>query len=346
MFLENFAPIQHDYVFAIGLAAPEFVMSNVQSPNLSFNLKDSCEVSFKLNQNDPIAKEITELLTDLWVFRDSELFFRGRIGASQDQLDADGGYANFTAYDYRALLGRRHVYDEDQYFWFDEDVAVIAANMLDAIQARPYGNLGITPGTGFPALGVVRQQVEISPGTSIAEALKSLEQSKLRGFDWEVSADLQINMWLKRGTHPTAKPLEYAGGISSMTRDYQADGFANVVRASGGGIPAPQIVTSDTLPTDPLGRWEKEVSWPDVETQEIMNDRVEYLLEQENIVPEEYSVEMMPGRWNGPSDFWLGDPVVMPLSFGRIDTTMSVRVHSINISLDDSGVEKIGMKLK
>jgi hypothetical protein len=345
-FLDNYQPPLVDYTFVVGTTGPAFVLANILQPALNFNLKDGCDVSFRLNQLDPIATQITEMLTDLWVYRDNDFIFRGRVGPSNDSLDAAGGYVDFSAVDYRHRAKRWFIYDDDIYFWFDEDVSVIAGDVLDIVQGRTGASYGVTEGIGFPTLGVVRNEVEFTPGTSMAAGLDSLQESKVRGFDWEISPELELNIWAQRGITPAVKQLEYRGAMSGLTRAYKTEEFANAARASGGEIPAPEIIEAASVGTDPRGRWEAEVSWPDAETQEVMNDRLEYLLEQVNRVPEEYSVDLVEGHWKGRSHLWLGDEVIMPINFGRLSVSPTVRVHSVNITPDGNGGEKVKMVMK
>lgn len=335
-----------NYTFVVGGNTPGYELPFILDPSMSFALKDTCKVSFNLNELDPLAQKIAELQTDLWVFRNRELIFRGRVGPSQDTLDGDSGYVSFTAFDYRGVLKRRSIYDDDIYFWYDEDIAVIAKNCLDAVQGRTGGNLGITTGIGFPTLGVVRNEVEFTPGTSVASGLDSLQESKLRGFDWEVSPELELNLWAQRGIAPAVRHIEYNGAIKNLTRDYKTDEFANAARASGGEIPEPIILEDPNVGTDERGRWEAEVSWPDVETQEILEDRTEYLLEQVNRVPEEYSVDLREGHWQGPSSLWLGDETILVVNFGRLGESKTVRVHEITLSPDGDGGEQVKATLK
>lgn len=345
-FLDEYAPPLVRYTFVVGFSEPEFVLPHILEPNLTFRLKDSCSISFKLNQLDPMAKKVLELRSDLWVYREGDLVFRGRITASRDNLDANGGYVDFTAVDYRERAKRWFIYDDDIYFWFDEDVAVIASNVLTAVQARTGASYGVSTGLGFPALGVIRNEVEFTPGSSMAAGLDSLQESKLRGFDWEISPELELNLWVRRGVTPAAKQLEYTGAMKALTRDFKADEFANAVRASGGEIPYPEVIESADVGVDLRGRWEAEVSWPDVESQEIMNDRTEYLLEQVNRVPEEYSVDLVEGHWKGRNHLWLGDDIIMPINFGRLAVSPIVRIHEVRISPDGNGGEQVKLVLK
>lgn len=344
-FLDDSVASALDYNFVVGSGTPQYVLANVQDTSLKFNLKDACSASFSLNQMDPIATKVVELVTDLWVYRNGDLIFRGRIGPSQDNLDANSGYVSFTAFDYRGMLGRRYVYETDTAYWAGEDVSTIAKAMLDATQARTAGSLGITTGVGFPTLGITRSEIEVQIGSSIGKALDDMQESKLRGFDWEIDPLLKLNMYANRGT-TTTKYLEYKGSIKSLTRNYNTDDFANAILASGGDITDPISLEAATIAGDVRGRWESESSWPDAETQELLNDRTEYLLEQVNVVPEEYSVDLTEGFWTGRAHIWLGDQITLLINYGRMSISKVVRVHEVSIDPDGNGAEQIKMVLK
>jgi len=336
------------YSFTLGTPTTEQYEFRPLNPTIDLRLKENATVNFSLNLFDPVASYIVELITELRVYRDGIKLFQGRIVPSQDSINGDGsGSTAFTAVDYRGLLGGCYIYDYDRSFWFDEDVAVIAQECVEWRQARTGGDFGITFGVGFPALGVVRDSVEFPPGTSIGEGLNGLQESKVRGFDWEVDSDRVMNLWDKRGTTST-KRLDYLGTFNDLTRTYKSEEFSNAVRASGGDQPVPEVVEAVGLASDPRGRWEKEVSWPDTETQETLDDRIEWLLEQEYKVPEEYQCKLVQGFWQGIAHYGLGDVVTMSIDQGRLSVNKQVRVHGISISLpsDSSPREDITLELK
>lgn len=336
------------WTFTLGTPDNEQYEFTPLSPSLALKLKDYCELTFELNLMDAAGPYITELETDIRAYRDGTKIFQGRVVPSQDRIDVSRtGYTSFTVQDYRGLLGRCFIYDDDAAYWFDEDVAVILQEAINWRQSRTGGGLGITFGTGFPALGVVRNEVEWPPGQAIAEGMNTLQESKVRGFDWEIDANRVANMWAARGT-TFLKRLEHHGTFLNLTRQYKAEEFANAVRASGGDQPVPEVVEASGLASDPRGRWEKEVSWPDTETQEVMQDRTEYLLEQEYKVPEEYDCELLPGFWQGPSHVGLGDKVTVAINRGRLVVDKELRVHEIQIDLptEQSPKENVRLMIK
>ena len=157
------------------------------------------------------AQLIKPRVTDLMVYRDSTLMFRGRIGNYTHSYAADSQRCQFTATSYKGMLARRFLYSGPagtdcpttgvdgvslvrKYgtggttgLTTKTDVADIAWDLVNMTQGatpisgtqRPTGAAyGITRGLGFTAgagsTGVTRDGIEFSPGTSILDCLNLL----------------------------------------------------------------------------------------------------------------------------------------------------------------------------
>jgi len=142
------------------------------------------------------------------------------------------------------------------------------------------------------------------------------------------------------------KVLEYRGAVSKLSRNYDTSTFANAARATGGDIVDAILLEAPDLLTDPRGRWEAQVSWPDVETEEVLDDRTQYLLEQVNLVPETFSIKLREGFWQGPDHIWLGDNIAIRFDYGYLSFNKMLRVHTLTIDLSDDGSEQIGLEVK
>lgn len=333
-----------EWKFVIGAGNAEAYEIKALDRKFRFELKAPSNVSFTANLLDPSSAYILPLQTDLKCYRGTDKVFRGRIGPMTASLDANSGYASFSAVDYRGVLDRRLVYEDDNAFWYGEDVSTIVWDMITFIQSRTGGSYALQQGTGFP-LGVTRGEVEFQPGDSVMASLQKIADNKVRGFDWEIDPDMNVNVWAARG-NTTPKNFDYKGAAISVDWDYDTAQFANAARATGSGDTFAEELETADVGTDPRGRWESQLAWPDVETQEIMEDRTQYLLEQANIVPESFTLNLRQGHWQGPYDLWLGDVVVVTLRFGALDIQKTTRIHSLEVTLDESGGEQVSLVVK
>ena len=87
-----------------------------QARNRKFNWRVGApaDISFDIDGNHDQALGLRDLITDAYVVWGTDTLFRGRLGAGQDTLDAQGYRLSYTAADYRAILeGARIVYDDD-----------------------------------------------------------------------------------------------------------------------------------------------------------------------------------------------------------------------------------------
>ena len=329
-----------EWKFTIGPGASETFELAALDRRMRFELKDPSTVDFTLNLLHPSAAYVLPLQTDLKVYRGNDKVFRGRIGPMSAKLDPNSGYANFSAMDYRGVLDRRLVYEEDNAYWYEEDVSTIVWDMIQFAQFRTGGSLGLAQGMGFPILGITRGEIEFQPGDSLMASLKKISENKVRGFDWDIDPDMIVHVWNARGD-TTIRTFDYTGAITEVSWDYDTTQFANAARATSSGSNFAEELETVDVGTDPRGRWEAQLSWPDVETQEILEDRTQYLLEQSNVVPEEFTFKLRQGHWQGPNDLWLGDAIRVAMKYGALSLLKSLRVHNIEVSLDESGREDV-----
>ena len=334
-----------EWKFVIGTGTAETYELRALDRKIKLDLKATSSASFSMNLTDPATGYILPLITDLKIYRDDDKVFRGRFGQFTASLDENSGYAGYTATDYRGILERRFFYEDDNTFWYGEDVATVVWDCLTMTQTKAEGSRGITQGIGFPTLGIIRNEVEFAPGANIMQSLTQIAENKVRGFEWDIDMDLKVNVWGVRGNN-TPRAIDYRGAATSVDYNYDTTQYANAARATSGGSNSAEEIDSPSLAGNPKGRWEAQLSWPDIETQEVLEDRTQYLLEQVDKVPEEFTLKLRQGWWQGPTDVWLGDTIVVKLQYGSLNVNQTVRVHTIDITLDEDGREEVSLVVK
>lgn len=235
-----------DYQFVLyscGPGSQEIAdLSTATNRALTLNLLDSGSASFDLNGLDPLAAEVRELATDLVIFRNGVKLFRGRIGPSQDTVDAAKHTVSFTAWDYRELLNRRVMLPGDTLEFDGVEQEAIGWSMISTVQSRPNGNMGITRGIG-QSTGVSRTQV-LQAGQKVGEQITTLSLMD-SGFDWEIDPDLVYRTYYPTRGNPTGQYLlDLGGSVVAAQRTVDPSQYANVVRLTGGTptLPDPPTV--------------------------------------------------------------------------------------------------------
>ena len=309
------------------------------------------EVTFDADGTDPAIAGITELETDLIVMYGPQIIFDGRVVPTQDTLTASAHRTQVTALDYREVLRRRFLLTGDQpaLTWTDIEQATIAWNMIQATQARPGGNLGITRGTG-QTTGVKRTYTATA-GDYAGDDITSLAQLD-NGFEWQVTpytmSDLRFDVFYPQ--QGTGRGVVLAWGdarISSITRNVDPSTFANAVyvtssaSTSGTKTLTPVHLEAADIGSRAEGRWDT-VTGTDDQAQSTLNDHAAALLNQAQVLVPSYTITFYPGAWGGPSDIWLGDFLTVQIDSGRLQVNDSgLRVVEMMFSISPDNVETL-----
>jgi hypothetical protein len=318
---------------------PDTELTAATGRKLTCRLGQPSDVAFTLDGRHEQAAGITELVTDIWAYRDRELLHRGRVGATTDQVTEDAHLTTFNAPDYRALLDRRWIDDADKLSYVAEDQASIAWQIIQATQARPGGDLQITRGDG-QTTGYLRDRL-LTPGKYIGETLSQLGDVD-SGFEWEVDAQLRFNTFTPQRGRGAVAVLDYGGAVASFTRAVTPADFANVVRATADADPrAPEVRTAADIATRPEGRWETDRGFPDILEQSTLAAKADFLLADAATLRPSYTLTLAPGRYPGPDKLWLGDTCIVSVRSGRLDEHDAQRVMEIVFEPTEDGDEVV-----
>lgn len=222
-----------------------------------------------------------------------------------------------------------------------------------------------------------------SPGQSRADGINQLANLD-DGFEWAIEPDpadpwasLVFNTWNRGGRFTaTAGSSDFVLSEASMaswslTNDMSE--YANVLRVSPnsdtidgtvGGLDPPvwRPVTENPSGTgaDPFaeskGRWEMDLT-----STQYKPDLVAAYADEQLVIHQDRSSQLgctlVPGRWGGKDDFWLGDSMRMLLQVALVDDENVptgdylidlddvVRAVGINITVGTDGSEQVTLEL-
>ena len=304
-------------------------------PRFEFRLDRPSMFAFRINALHPTAAFISELATDVLVYREGVKTVRGVVTSTRHLIDESSHYIEVAGMDYRGRLAFRRVLN-DQIFTAEDDVD-IAWQAIDDAQDETAGDLGITRGivpAGLPLTGA------FPAGISVAEAIDLVANTD-DGFDWDIGPDLTFDIYRPRG-EAKDRILDYGGLVSEVTREFSASEFGNVVRASGDDSIASVIATSSDLS---LGRWERQVGFPQVDSTTLLAGlAIDELNSAENDAFS-YRVRLRASegvqRWAGVSDLWLGDSVRLVVRSGNLNVNIVRRIREIDVNLGTDGKEDV-----
>jgi len=320
---------------AFSTPAGVFTGEPVEWHQLQVNLRlaDTNDVSVTIPGLTVEAGLVTELATDLWVWLDDVLLFRGRITSAEDSIDRDGDYqVAIRATDYRGVLARRFLVSGFTLTYTNVAQAEIAWGLIADAQARSGGNLGITRGT-VPA-GQPRTET-FAYDQNVTEAIDSIAKVSA-GFDWEIDANLRFNAYSPTRGHDTVIPLDYGGTVAEFSRRSGSGSFANAVRVTGGTGTVAASRTEAGIASDPRGRWDASASESDRVVQSSVNLRADKLLADLMMQPDTYDLVLAAGAWSGLG-LWLGDCGQMIVHHGRLQLDQQVRITEVGFQANEDG---------
>lgn len=334
---------------------PQYALTGARDRKVTFNLTSPSTASFSLGGRDPLAEQITELVTDLHILRSpgpgirAQRLYRGRVGTTKDQIDTNTHTVDVATADYRELLKRRIFWSGSTRSWAGTDQGLIVAGMAAAAQAPVGAALGMTV-TGT-ATGVLRDRT-YEPGDSIGERIQELSEV-INGFDWDVlsptAGELLLQIFYPRRGVDRGVVLELGGLVAAVSRDVDPSRYANAVRGTGqepdGGVaPTPVEIAVPDVGTRPEGRWDT-ASGESITTQAALDERTDWRLDQAQVIRPAYTVKLRRGAWRGPDHIWLGDPVRLVVMSGRLRVDTVLRVQTVDIGIDENSTEDVTLTL-
>jgi hypothetical protein len=335
------------YQFVLGPAGgnPAVDLTFARNRALDLKLSEPSTASFVIDGRSEQAAEILELATEVSVFRDRELLFRGFVGATSDNITEDRHDVQVTVVDYRGRLDRI-ILDNDITYTTELD-RNIGWELIDDAQAKTGGDLGITRG---PALsGLTSRTITFTGGISVREALDRLA-SLAPGFDWDITPEREFVLFDERGSDKGVI-LDYGGLVSAVSVNFDPSTYANAVRVSGDpDATNAQFEAATDIGDRPEGRYETQLGLTDIVTNPTLAARATRLLAEREAIKSSFQVTLRNGdsdliRWGGLDDIGLGDTCRMVVRSGRLDINRLVRVFEIRVTIGADNNETVTLTL-
>ena len=334
------------WTFAVGPnnALPNWALTQAHARRVTWRLTTPSDATFDLDGESLDALQINELVTDLWVYRNGVPLFRGRVGTTSDSYDGSALKTTVNVADYKGVLARRLLIEVDTLAYTTAtDQAAIALGLINATQGNSGGQLGIVAGVGAKT-GVTRVRT-FQAGQNVGEELDKLS-NVINGFDWDISptstAALHLDVYSPTRGATTSAVLDVGGRVRTFQRQYDPGLYANAVRVTGanttGGAPPGLTAVNradSNIGTASQGRWDSQVGDTSIVEQTTLTERAGAELAESSTVLPQWTVELQPNSWGGPSDVWLGDTVPLVGKIGRLNDVGLLRVQEVTCVFDD-----------
>jgi hypothetical protein len=321
---------------------PQRELTLATSRQMTFTLTAPCTASFSLPGRSDEAAALTEMLTDVWVYADNNLVYRGRVTGLTDTVTAAAHTVAVAVTDYRGLLTRRLLVEGDQLNWSTATYAEIAWGLVALTQAKAGGGLGIVQGVWQADDAQTPSNYRVRNYAAGAEIGTTLDDLAGVAFDYNIDANLNMNLWAPSKTHASAFVADYGGTVVGFTRGSTATTWANVTRTSGEAT----STVGDTIWTDsPEGRFEQQIGYPDVVLQDTIDQRSVSDHDTWMARRSSLNLDLRPGVIDSTADLDVGDQIQVALRSGRLNVTGVRTVQQLDVNLDDTGVTHVTVGL-
>jgi hypothetical protein len=306
------------------------------SKKFVFRLDEPSTVEWSMSGDDPGAAVCDELSTDVEAWRNGVRLFRGRVGATSDEVGPDEHRVSFSAVDYRGLLNRRIVWATTTFLGADQ--STIGWQLIAEAQALTGGAMGITDGAADT--GVTRNRT-YEAGKNVGEAITELSKV-IDGFEWDISPEREFRVWYPERGVASDFVAVWGDTITALSRQVDPSQYANAIRFSGADGVTPTTRTAPDLDSGLYpGRFELQAGDTDITNTTTLGEKADAELAERAVIRPSYTVTLAPGVWDGPATFWLGDLCRLVVRRGRLDVDTEARVHEIAVTDDGDGGETV-----
>lgn len=298
---------------------------------ITWRLVGAADAEFKINGRIAQAAGLNQYLTDLYVHWNKKPMFRGRLGRRGRTITDKAHSVTWTANDYRYLISKRAIW-EGGVGYDDTDTAEQLYQLILRSQAQTGGNFGITRGH-IEHTGATPSNLWAAT-KSIGDAASDL--SKIwPGFDWEISPDLELNIWKGPGRgHLQDLVLDYPGTVSNADELSDPSQYANTFLEKGKTGLDVAVASAPDLASRPEGRWEAWDNNPDLASQAAVDGTATKKLDELATVIPSWTLTPKPGVWN-PDLLWLGDKARYVIKDGTCTVDEVERVVEISVAIDE-----------
>jgi hypothetical protein len=313
---------------------PQRELSAATGRQFTVNLTAPATATFDLPGRSPEAAYLDESTTDLWIYADETLAFRGRVIGLNDTVTATVHTTTVTCTDYRGLLTRRLLVEGDQLAWSTPRYYDIAWGLISLTQAKPNGSLGIFAGVTVPDAAQPPSNYRVRNYTAGDEIGKTLDDLAAVAFDYQISPGLSFDYWAPNKRDPSGFVADLGGTVAGFTRYAQSSTWANVVRVSAKA----DTTTADVIDNSGTpGRFEQQIGFPDVVDQSTLDQRAPAAATAWAAQTSTLTVDLRPDVVSSTADVNVGQVVTVALRSGRLNIVEPRTINQITVKISDSG---------
>lgn len=312
------------------------------------------QASFSFDIHDPVLNPNNFQLyrNNFLIKRNGGAAWLGLLNSYDTEMESNNGSARIRASEYFYHLNARHT--SQDYQQVNVAAGTVAWDLIDTVQSRTNGELGITQG-GIEVLSAISETLEYAP---VDEAIMNLSDN-VSGFDFWLDPILDANGLLDTVKFNVAKSRSRTITDKKITADQimaistsTDPNIYNTTTALAYGT-GDQILTSsseDTSSQSGFTRREAVVKLADYRIQENLDQAVTVINNETKVQRNILNITLRPGGQFTYDTIELGDIVTIDLTDPDFPPILRIsgtaRVIELNVRVDQNGVEYITPKFK
>ncbi len=333
----------------------EYLGNTTSYKGLSFanRLNDLGGATFQLNLLDSTcnARNLRKYVNQVAIKKGNTVQFFGPIVDIAGEYDEDGGYADIQCASY--LYHLRSRYTDASKTYTGAEQSTIAWDLIDTVQGRDNGFLGIQEGT-LTTTGVTRDRTyEYGRVSHLLVNLSNV----INGLDFSFTPILDGNNKVTHVNFNTHYPLgslrtDMAAlqiGENIKLKNFKTQSpLHNKITGIGAGLVDPITSTAEnTSLQKAIGRREHIIDKRDISIQDTLDERVNTYLNEESVDRLGVMISLYPDRTPALGEVGLGDRLNLDIEKGEfLKIKRDYRIIGIEVSVDINDAEVISLQFE
>jgi hypothetical protein len=301
------------------------------------NKEGDCAFDIDLKDEKATAAFIALGARDVYIYRDDDISWGGRMWNYNGRFPSSDSYMTIRVQGFLRLLKKMCIYAKESYTGID--AGTLLWDRINARQALPYGDFGITLGSIAPSF-TVDEDIEFA--TLYDEAQKLANTAP--GFDYEITQTKVFNVYAKKGTDKSDTiiyDLDKNMSLVDFSSDFEETANEVCVQGAGNGEGMATQTVTDTALAASYGLLQKIVPFKNASDLTLLTEKANFEIAKNGLASRQYSITNNPGREPDLTDVEVGDYVRVRSEYGNfISISDSIRIASLEVSFVN-GIEYI-----
>lgn len=323
------------------------VLDSIKNRQFSLYLNKSGDASFELQPTD--LKATGDLFQvgskELYIYRAGKLIWGGELVSRRVDLSDGRETMVVNAKGFFDLLSKKVIGSPlASLSYSSQDAGDIAWDLIDRSQTGTNASFGITRGSHPTTKNRDRTYDDF---ITVKDAILGLASTNIKdGFDFEIDANKQFNIFYPKGMQKSDIIFEWGRNITSFSEVQDASNMANQIIGIGAGVGSDLLTSTRNADATVQSNYkirQKTISRKEVSVSATLQDHTDNELAlnqvQQVILSLKYKGNLEPSL----GSYLVGDSVKVRIKHGIVQVDQFYRVYGIKVKINDEEDEEIDL---